>query len=497
MTRIDSREVMPGDTFVAVRGAARDGAAYVEAAIAAGAARVVSEDPPPTALPPGVEWVRVADSRAAAAHLACEDAGRPSENGLAVVAVTGTNGKTTVANLARRILSATGRPCALWSTIESDPNPPENAAPSPARNTTPGPVELQGFFSEALRRGCRAAAIEASSHALDQKRIDGTRLACAIFTNLTQDHLDYHRTMEAYGAAKARLFLDLEPRAAVVNSDDPFGAALAAKTRAAGTPTLTYGFSDGADLRIENLRLDPDGSEFSIVFSEIARDRLRKLGSAPCAPRLNVRTRLMGRHNALNAAAALGAALSLGTSPERAAEILADAPPVRGRLEPVRVPGRENAAFFVDYAHTPDALANVLRTLRELVRAPGRLTVVFGAGGDRDRTKRPLMAKACAANADALIVTSDNPRSEDPEAIIDDVLSGLSPRDMERAVAIADRRQAIRRAVEMADRPGDVVIVAGKGHEDYQIFADRTVHFDDREELLACSSRASSPQQPS
>ena len=474
MIQTDSRAVRPGDSFVAVRGAASDGAAFIPAAIAAGARRIYSEMPPPAELPSGVEWTVVPDSRAAAAALACEDAGRPSERGLSVVGVTGTNGKTTIANLVRGVLSGAGLPCSLWSTVEFDPNPPNSASPVPASNTTPGPVELQRFFRNSLAAGCRAAAIEVSSHALDQRRVDGTRFACAVFTNLTQDHLDYHGSMARYFEVKRRLFDALSPRAAVVNVDDSAGRTLASGWRGGADALFSYGFSSDATLRISDLELSlGGGSAFHL--------------SVPGRPApMRIRTRLLGRHNALNAAAAMGVALSFGVAPDTAAGLLALAPPVRGRLEPVRVPGRESA-FFVDYAHTPDALRNVLRTLRELVGPGGRLFAVFGAGGDRDRGKRPLMGAACAELADALIVTSDNPRSENPDAIIRDVMSGIPADARGRAVSVVDRGEALRLAVSRADRAGDVVLVAGKGHETYQIFAKGTVPFDDREALLAAA----------
>ena len=475
----DSRLVRPGDTFVAVRGAAADGARFVRQAIDAGAARIVSEEAPPPDLSGGVAWERVPDARAAAAALAAGDAGNPSRR-LSVVGVTGTNGKTTIANLVRRALEGCGVPCGLVSTIEYDPHPLASSAPGPAVNTTPGPVVLQGLFATSLANGCRAVAMEVSSHGLEQRRADGTRFACAVFTNLTQDHLDYHRTMEAYYAAKRRLFLDLAPRAAVVNADDEAGARLLGELRGAvgdAAPRVlwSYGFTAGCDLRIRNLSLGPRGSAFDLALPG-------GRGEVP------IRTALLGRHNALNLAAAFGAALSLGLDPAGIAAALCAAPPVRGRLEPVRVAGSP-AAFFVDYAHTPDALQNVLRTLRELTSA--RLFAVFGAGGDRDRGKRPLMGEACAELADELVVTSDNPRSEDPGAIIEDVLAGIPAAMRAHTVVEPDRRAALRRAVAMANREGDVVLVAGKGHEDYQIFADRTIRFDDREELLAAAPAAS------
>ncbi len=468
MIRTDSRLVKPGDTFVAVRGASVDGARFIPAAIAAGAAEIVCEDPPPADPPAGVVWTRTADSRAAAAQLACAETHDPSHE-LSVFAVTGTNGKTTIANLVRKVLSDDGRRCGLLSTIENDFG---GGRAEPARNTTPGPLELQHAFRAMRGNGCDACAMEVSSHALDQKRADGTRFACAAFTNLTRDHLDYHGTMDAYFAAKSRLFLELDVGAAAVNADDAYGARLADAVKArGGVRTLTYGFSADGDVRIADAAMTPAGTSFAVVFG---------------GTRFTIASRLLGRHNALNLAAAFASATLLGVDPQAAARSLSAAEPVRGRLEPVAVPGSP-AAFFVDYAHTPDALENVLRTLRELTR--GRLFVVFGAGGDRDRTKRAPMGEACARLADVLIPTSDNPRSEDPAKILGDVLEGVRRvrPALENVRAEIDRGKALRLARELADRGGDVVLVAGKGHENYQIFADRTIHFDDREELLAGS----------
>lgn len=479
--KTDSRTVVPGDTFIAVKGEKQDGGAFVAAAIAAGAVKIVSEDPPPETLPDGVVWLRVPDSRAAAARLACEGAGNPSRS-LAVFGVTGTNGKTTVANLVRTVLEAGGVPCGLLSTIENDAFSLSRSAPVQSSNTTPGPVELQGFFKRAAMNGCRAVSMEVSSHALAQRRTDGTVFKCAVFTNLTQDHLDYHKTMEAYAAAKRRLFFPEEteigsgtalapPLSAVFNIDDGTGAALFSdwKRLHPSLKSLSYGFGKNADIRISNLKLAPGGMEFDL--SAPAFDTTER-----------VHSRLMGRFNALNFAAAFGAALCAGIDPRTALGSLCSAAAVRGRLEPVQCPSSP-ASFFVDYAHTPDALANALATLRELVGLDGRLFVVFGAGGDRDRAKRPLMGEVCAKAADRLIVTSDNPRSEPPGGIIDEVLAGIAQEKRHLASAVIDRADAIRESIRAADRPGDIVLVAGKGHETYQIFADRTVHFDDREAI--------------
>ncbi|MBQ7666764.1 MAG: UDP-N-acetylmuramoyl-L-alanyl-D-glutamate--2,6-diaminopimelate ligase [Kiritimatiellae bacterium] len=486
--RTDSRLVSPGDTFVAVGGAKADGNDFVAAAIAAGAVRIVSQADPPRDLPSGVEWIKAGDSRAAAAAFACADCGHPSRE-LGVFAVTGTNGKTTVANLVRHVLDASGIPCGLLSTVENDTHPLARPHPVAAANTTPGPVELQTLFRDAMRNGCKAVAMEVSSHALDQRRIDGTRLRCAAFTNLTQDHLDYHGSMEAYAGAKRKLFFPVPapgpcaietppPKTMVVNADDPFGAELARcrKELFPGAPALTYGFCEGAGIRVEISGMDSDGMD--VRFD---------LGRSPVGAARPVRfhSRLVGRHNAMNLAAAFGAALCFDLDPERVAQALASARPVRGRLEPVAVPGSP-AAFFVDYAHTPDALSKVLSTLREIAGG-GRLSVVFGAGGDRDRTKRPLMGLACAQGADRLVVTSDNPRSEDPAAIIEDILRGIPSESLGKVAVEPDRAAALRLAVAQADRSGDVVLVAGKGHETYQVLAGKTIHFDDREILMSCN----------
>ena len=470
----DSRRIRPGDTFIAVRGAAQDGARYIPAALAAGARCILSENPPPPGLPPGVAWETVPD--------ACEQADNPSES-LPVFAVTGTNGKTTVANLMRWLLTEGGIPCGLLSTIENDVHPlpagPDGRFGSgfgtPAHNTTPGPFELQDALRAMLANRCRAAAMEVSSHALAQHRTDGTRFRAAVFTNLTQDHLDYHATLEDYFAAKRRLFHDPAtplppPEVAVLCVDDPYGARLAAEVRAASPQRvcLTYGFGAGADVRLGQLRVSPTGSAFTLHAPYL---------EAP----LSIETRLLGRHNALNLAAALTAVCVGANLPAtRLAETLRAVPPVRGRLEPVAAPDSP-AAFFVDYAHTPDAIENVARTLRELTR--GRLFIVFGAGGDRDRAKRPRMGEAAARFGDEIIVTSDNPRSEQPDAIIRDILAGI-PAGVHPHVE-PDRAAAIRLARRLAQSPDDTVLIAGKGHETYQIVGSRTLSFDDREAVRA------------
>ena len=489
--KCDSRLVQPGDTFVAISGAATDGLRFVDAALQAGATEIVSEAPRPTeGVPENVIWRTVADTRAEIAELACREFGDPSKS-LAVFGVTGTNGKTTTATLLRKILNDAHIPAGLVSTISNITAPPRRRTlidrfigrpaternETVATNTTPGPLELQSLFAEMLRNGCRSAVMEVSSHAIDQRRIAGTHFAGVAFTNLTQDHLDYHLTMENYYQAKRKLFMPPQSPAAI-NLDCPYGRRLIDEIKASGSSTvLSFGSASDADVRFSDERLSHDGTSFLLTYPGGA-DRLH--------------IKLMGRHNIHNVLTAFSLAFLHGIPAHRAMASLATAEPVRGRLERVRLPASP-ASFFVDYAHTPDAIENVLKTLREITT--GRLFIVFGAGGDRDRRKRPLMGRAAASLADGVIVTSDNPRSENPEAIIEEVLAGIRDYETESGKAPQiqlmvepDRRTAIRRAVLLADRAGDVVLIAGKGHETYQIFADHTDHFDDREELISWGS---------
>ncbi len=487
----DSRLVQMGDTFVAIRGAVKDGMKFVDAAIQAGAAEIVSEAPrPETGIPAEVQWRTVGDTRTEIARLACSEFDNPSQS-LDVFGVTGTNGKTTTAMLMRKILNDCGMPSGLISTISNITAPPpkhtlldslshkqqQDAAETPATNTTPGPLELQSLFAAMLSNGCKAAVMEVSSHAIDQHRMEGTQFAALAFTNLTQDHLDYHLTMENYFQAKRSLFIPYRAPSAI-NIDCPYGRQIFEALKSSSpTQVLSYGCSPDADVRFSEEKLLSTGSEFLLTYPN---------GSG------KVRVKLMGRHNLHNLLAAFTMALLYGINPRSAIASLSRAEPVRGRLERVTVPASP-ASFFVDYAHTPDAIENVLKTLREITT--GLLIIVFGAGGDRDRRKRPLMAEAASRLADIAIITSDNPRSEDPAAIIADILVGIpkskltETKNGEPSVLVEqDRRTAIRRSVRMATHPGDVVLIAGKGHETYQIFADRTEHFDDREELMSCGS---------
>ena len=435
----DARAVAPGALFFCVPGSTADGHAFAPAAIGAGALALVVERP----LDLPVPQVVVADARAAMAVVADEFFGRPSEQ-LLVAGVTGTNGKTTTTFLLRSILGAAGLRPGLVGNIERV----VGGESRPAALNTPEAIDLQRLFREMLDAGDRSVALEASSHASAQHRLDRVRFAALVFTNLTQDHLDFHGTMEVYFEAKRRLFL-ADPRPpAVVNVDDPWGRRLARELDVA----LTYGFAEDADVRPERLELGADGA------------RLRAAG-------IELHTALRGRFNVENVLAAVAAARVLGLPDSAVAAGIERVRGVPGRFEPVEE--GQPFAVLVDYSHTPDSLENALHAARDV--GDGRVIVVFGCGGDRDRAKRPLMGRVASQLADVAILTSDNPRSEDPEAIIAETLAGA---DAELEVE-PDRRVAIVRAVEAA-RAGDVVLIAGKGHEQGQEIAGRKLPFDDR-----------------
>jgi UDP-N-acetylmuramoyl-L-alanyl-D-glutamate--2,6-diaminopimelate ligase len=438
-----STSVSPGTLFFCVRGFKADGHDYAADAVRRGAAALVCERP----LGLGVPEVVVDDVRAAMGPAAARFHGDPTAD-LRVVGITGTNGKTTVAFLLRELLEAAGLQTGLLGTVKQVVGGTEE----PVTHTTPEAIDLQATFRRMADGGDTACAMEVSSHALELGRAAGIHFACRVFTNLTQDHLDFHSDMEAYFLAKRRLFDG--PGPAVVNADDPYGRRLAAELDGA----TSFAIDQPADYRARDVEFDVSGARFTV--------------DSPDGP-LAVQTPLPGLFNVSNALAALATARALGVGAETCRAALATAGRVPGRLEPIEEGQR--FGVFVDFAHTPDSLDNVLRAARELTE--GRLHVVFGAGGDRDRAKRPLMGEAAATRADRVIVTSDNPRSEDPEAIIAEVLAGTGP-DVERE---PDRRLAIELAVGTA-APGDVVVIAGKGHEQGQEFEDgRKEPFDDRE----------------
>lgn len=453
----DSRKVVPGCCFVAVKGTQFDGHSAIEGAITAGAAAIVAETPvSATAQEKGIMWVQVPDTHLADGLLMSAANGDPSDS-MVVLGVTGTNGKTTISYLTNAIFRTVWQRAGLIGTIMYD----DGARRTPSHNTTPGCAELQRMLADMVKNGCRAVAMEVSSHALHQQRTAGTRFRVGIFTNLTQDHLDYHGTMEEYYEAKKQLFVRMaadkaSKAVAVINIDDEYGRRLAEEM----SPLMrvrTFGTAADADFRAEPKLVSLKGSQYELSYQ--GRSYL-------------VRTPLIGAFNLSNSLAALAGAVAAGVSIQDAISCLAQSPQVPGRME--LVTSVNNVQCFVDYAHTPDAVENVCRTMKELCRS-GRVITIFGCGGDRDRTKRPLMGEAAARYSDICLVTSDNPRTEDPEAIIDEIMPGIPVQKQHR---ITDREEAIRAALSMA-RPGDVVLIAGKGHENYQIFATETITFSD------------------
>ena len=440
----DDRDVRSGTLFFCVRGFTRDGHDFAPAAVDRGAVALVVERP----LGLGVPEIHVPDVRVAMAPAAARFYGDPTAT-LQVLGVTGTNGKTTTAFLVRNLLEAAGRRTGLLGTVKSVVGGTEHDVV----RTTPEAIDLQRTFRTMLDGGDVACSMEVSSHALELRRSDSIHFAVALFTNLTQDHLDFHPTMEDYFVAKRRLFHEYAPRQSVVNIDDPYGARLAADLEA----PITFALERDAVYRAHSVETGLAGSRFTV--------------QAPDGETVDVRSPLRGRFNVYNALGAFAAARALDVSADVAAAAIASADQVPGRLEPVEE--GQGFAVLVDYAHTPDSLENVLQTSRALTEH--RLHVVFGAGGDRDQAKRRLMGEIATRLADRVIVTSDNPRSEDPEAIIEQILAGAGP-GVEHEV---DRREAIARAIAGAE-PGDVVVIAGKGHERGQEFeAGRKLPFDD------------------
>jgi UDP-N-acetylmuramoyl-L-alanyl-D-glutamate--2,6-diaminopimelate ligase len=450
----DSRRVQAGQVFVAVRGQHADGTAFVRQAIDRGALAVVSQDPPPDVRP--VPWLTVADSRLALAQLAASFHGHPSRQ-MQVVGITGTNGKTTTSYLVASIMEAAGIRCGLLGTVLYRIGDETREA----TRTTPEAPEVQALLREMVDRGCGACVMEVSSHALALRRVDGVAFATAVFTNLTRDHLDFHADMEDYFQAKRRLFEMLaRDRPAVVNADDPRAAAVLQTTGTA----VTYGINRPADIT-------PGPLSFSLAG--LAFDVRTPRGT------LAVRSSLVGRPNVYNILAAVATGVALDILPGAIESGISSLERVPGRFQVVSGP-LDDVTVVVDYAHTDDALRNLLETARPL--ATGSLITVFGCGGDRDRTKRPLMGAVAGRLSEVILITSDNPRSEDPLRIIEEIQRGITAdtrRDSaQRIVVMPDRRDAITRAVEIA-RPGDLVLVAGKGHEKYQVVAGQTLPFDD------------------
>jgi UDP-N-acetylmuramoyl-L-alanyl-D-glutamate--2,6-diaminopimelate ligase len=472
----DSRQVQSGGLFFALRGSAVDGHRFVATALEAGAAALVVEDD--ANLPAGVTYALVADARLAMAAIAAAFYGNPTD-GVPLIGVTGTNGKTTTTYLLEAILEEAGLPTAVLGTVSYRFR--KRAIPAP--HTTPESADLQRLLREMAGEGARGVVMEVSSHALEQHRVDGCRFDVGVFTNLTRDHLDYHRDMESYLSSKMRLFAELlaadrvKPRRrAAINIDDPYGERIA---RVAACPVVTYGLAAAAQVTARDVRFSVDGIAGLLVTPR---------GEIP------FRSRMAGRFNLYNILAAVAAGIALDVPLDAIGRGIAAHKKVPGRLE--RVENDRGATLLVDYAHTGDALENVLRTLREL--ATGRIITLFGCGGDRDRGKRPIMGEVAGRFSDLTVVTSDNPRSERPEAIMAEIRNGILPsglREYETAelaggladkgfVMVESRREAIRLAVRLAG-PGDIVLLAGKGHEDYQIIGTEKLHFDDREEAAA------------
>ncbi len=449
----DSRQVTRGSVFVALPGQKADGAMFAPQAIAAGAVTVVSERAASADL--RVPWMVVANARLALAHLAAEFFGHPSRQ-MTVVGITGTNGKTTTSYVTQAIFEAAGIRCGLMGTVTYRIGDREIAA----TRTTPEAPEVQGFMRQMLDAGCAACVMEVSSHALAMHRVDGTRFAAGVFTNLTRDHLDFHQDMESYFAAKRRLFEILPDAApAVVNVDDPRGASLVDVAR----HPVTYAINREADVTPGPLTVGLDGLTFDARMPQ---------GVA------HVKSSLVGKPNVYNILAAAGTTAALGVPITAIEQGLRTLPGVPGRFEVVSS-AADDITVVVDYAHTDDALRNLLETARPL--ASRRLITVFGAGGDRDKTKRPLMGMVAARLSDLVMITSDNPRSEDPLRIIDEVKLGAEPESRQgkaEVLTVVDRREAIRQAVGVASAD-DIVLIAGKGHEKYQEIGGRVTPFDD------------------
>lgn len=453
----NSKEVKKGFLFVAIKGSRIDGHRFLREAARRGAAMAVTESKIlPAHLPGGMAVVTVDNCRKFFAQAADKFYGSPSAK-IKVSGITGTNGKTTVAYLIEAIAKEAGQACGVIGTI----NYRFKGKLIKAKNTTPAAGQLQELLLRMHQAKVRYCAMEVSSHALDQERVGGIDFCQGIFTNLTQDHLDYHKNLEDYFQAKAKLFSSLKPQAwAVINHDDPYGRRLKSLT---GARIWTYGIKQKSDLMAKNIQLSITGTEFSLVTAQRS---------------LRVKTRLIGRHNIYNILAAASWGLNEQIPLFKIKSAIEKFANVPGRLEKVTAPQGWN--IFVDYAHTPDALQNVISTLRQLVA--GRLIVVFGCGGERDKLKRPQMGRIATRLADLAIITSDNPRSEKPRQIIKDILRGVRKNNYR---LIVDRRQAIRKGLSLL-KTQDCLLVAGKGHEDYQVLKNKTINFSDVKVIKEC-----------
>ncbi|MDR1066455.1 MAG: UDP-N-acetylmuramoyl-L-alanyl-D-glutamate--2,6-diaminopimelate ligase [Clostridiales bacterium] len=449
---IDSRTVKDKSLFFCIRGLRNDGHTFINAAGERGAAAIIV-DSPADAYPENITALRVRDSREALSYAAAEFFGRPAD-GLSISGVTGTNGKTSVTYFLEAIFNAWGHKNGLIGTVETRACGEAIDVPF-ATSTTPDAIELQLILKRMRDKNVSHVAMEVTSHALSLRKTDGIRFKTGIFTNLTQDHLDFHGNMRNYMEVKARLFKNSD--FSIINADDPSGAFM---IKSAAGETLTYGINEQCELRARNVSLNAAGVEFDAIIGGASEKFY-------CP--------IPGKFTVYNALAAIGAAAALNAPLAAIKTGLKEMKGVPGRIE--RVPNHAGINIIVDYAHTPDGVENILTAVREFT--PGRLISVFGCGGDRDRKKRPLMGGIAGKLSDYCFITSDNPRSENPKSILDEIETGILPTDCAYE-KIADRREAIFTAVTAA-RPGDSVVIAGKGHENYQIFADKTIHFDDRE----------------
>ena len=451
---IDSRQIGKGHLFIAMKGTQVDGHKFIGKAIELGAAAILCEDLPDTVPYPNVTFVQVASTEDAVGKVATCFYGNPSTK-VQLVGVTGTNGKTTIATLLYNMFRKMGHKCGLLSTVCNY----IDGKAIPASHTTPDAIELNKLLAQMVDEGCEYVFMECSSHAIAQKRIGGLKFAGGIFTNLTRDHLDYHKTVENYRNAK-KAFFDMLPKSAfaIINADDKNGMFMVQNTKAAvktySTRTLADFKARLLECHFEGMYLDINGKEVGVQF--------------------------IGKFNVSNLLAVYGTAVMLGKKAEDILLVMSTLHSVSGRLDPVRSP--EGYTAIVDYAHTPDALENVLKAIHEVLNGKGQVITVCGAGGNRDKGKRPLMAQEAVRQSDKVIITSDNPRFEEPQDIINDMLAGLNVQQMKKVISIVDRKEAIRTACMMATK-GDVVLVAGKGHEDYQEVKGVKHHFDDKEVL--------------
>ncbi len=448
---IDSRQIKTGDMFVAISGTQTDGHKYIDKAIELGATAVACQTLPDN-LSPQVTYIQLADTEDAVGKLATQFYGDPTSR-LKLVGVTGTNGKTTIATLLFKMFRKMGFKCGLCSTVC---NYIEDTA-YPTEQTTPDPITLNKLLGQMADEGCQYAFMECSSHAIQQKRIGGLTFAGALFTNLTRDHLDYHKTFENYRDAKKMFFDNLSKEAfAIINADDKNGPVMVQNTKAT---VKTYSQNRMADFHARILEMSFDGMMLDFNGTE-------------------VHVPLVGKFNVSNLLAIYGAAIMLGREPLEVLTVISTLSSVSGRFETIK--SKNNVTAIVDYAHTPDALENVISAIHEVLGDKGELITVCGCGGNRDKGKRPQMASIAAKMSHKVIITSDNPRFEDPQEIINDMLAGLTEENKPRSLSIVDRKEAIRTAALIA-KPGDVILIAGKGHEDYQIIQGVKHHFDDKE----------------